>query len=61
MVLEVLVDLIWMFGAFCLNWWIRKSPNYDFEELVVLVIQVSEHVEAFRVLMLSEMFNIQSY
>jgi len=36
-----------------------KSLNYDFEELVELVIQVSEHVETFGVLMLSEMFNIQ--
>ena len=36
-----------------------KSPNCDFEELVELAIQVSEHVEAFGVLMLSEMFNIE--
>ena len=36
-----------------------ESPNYDFDELVELVIQLSEHVEAFRVLILSEMFNIQ--
>jgi len=36
-----------------------KSPNYDLEELVELVIQVSEHVEAFGVPMISEMFNIQ--
>jgi len=37
---------------------IIKSPNYDFEELVELVIQLSEHVEAFGMLMLSEMFNV---
>ena len=36
-----------------------KGPNYDFEELLELVIQVSEYVEVFGVLMLSEMFNIQ--
>jgi len=36
-----------------------EIPNYDFEELVELVIEVSEHVESFGVLMLSEMFNVQ--
>ena len=55
----VLMDLIWMFGAFCLNWWIRKSPNYDLEELVDLIMQISELMEAFCVNMYSEMLNIQ--
>jgi len=36
-----------------------KSPNYDLKELVELVIQISEHMEVFVVLMLSEMFNIR--
>jgi len=38
---------------------IIRSPNYDFEELVELVMQVSELMEPFCVLMLNEMFNIQ--
>ena len=59
MVLDVLLGLIWMFGTFFLISWIMESPNYNFEELVEFVIQVSEHVEAFGVPMLSEMFNIQ--
>jgi len=25
--------------------WVIESPNYDFEELVELVIKVSEHVK----------------
>jgi len=57
--LDVLMDLIWMFGVFCLIYWNIKSPNYDLEELVELVIQINEHMEAFGVLMLSEIFNIQ--
>jgi len=31
-----------------------ESPNYDFEKLVELVIQVSEHMEAIGVLILNE-------
>ena len=59
MVLNVLMDLIRMFGAFYLAGWIMKSPNYDFGELVELVVQISELMTTFLVLMLSEMFNIQ--
>jgi len=46
MVLDVLMGLIWMLGAFCLIWWITKSPIYVLEELVKLVMQVSELMEA---------------
>jgi len=59
MVLDVLIDLIWMFGAFWLTGWIMKISNYDLKELVKLVIQISELMESFWVLMLSEMFNFQ--
>jgi len=45
MMLDVLMGLIWMFGAFFLIWWIIKSPIYDLEELVELAI--SELLEAF--------------
>ena len=45
MVLHVLMSLIWMFGTFYLIEWIMESPNYEFEESVELVIQLSEHVE----------------
>ena len=34
LVLSVLMDLIWMFGAFFLILWNMKSPLYDLEELV---------------------------
>jgi len=47
MVLNVLMDMLWIFGAFCLIWWIMTSPIYDLEELAELVIQVSEPMEAF--------------
>jgi len=57
-VLNVLMDLIRMFGAFYLTGWIMKSPNYDLEELVGLVKQINELMEAFWVLMLTEMFNV---
>ena len=59
MVLDVLMSLTWIFGTMCLIWWIMKIPNYDFEELVELIMQVSELIEAFWALMLSEIFNIQ--
>jgi len=43
---------LWMFfGAFCLFWWIVESPNHDLAKLVELVLQVSELMEAFGVLM----------
>jgi len=35
------------------------KSNYEFEEFFELVIQVSEHGDAFGMLMLSEMFNVQ--
>jgi len=35
---------------------IMKNPNYDFDELVELVMQISELMKAFWV---NEMFNIQ--
>ena len=38
MVLDVLMGSIWMFSIFCLIRWIMESPNYDFEELVELII-----------------------
>ena len=59
MVLDVLIDLIWMFGVFWLTGWIMKISNYDLKELVKLVIQISELMESFWELMLSEMFNFQ--
>ena len=50
MVLDVLMGLIWMFGPFFLILWIMESPNYEFEELIELLIQVRECVEAFECL-----------
>jgi len=47
MVLHVLMGMLWMFGLFCLFWWIMKSPIYDLEELVELVMQVNELMKAF--------------
>jgi len=47
MVLDPLMGMLWMFGAFCLFWWIMKSPIHDLEELVELIMQVSELMEAF--------------
>ena len=44
--LNALVDLIWIFGVVRLIWWIMESPNYDFEELIKLFMQVSELIEA---------------
>jgi len=41
MVLDVLMGMLWMFGAFCLIWWVMKSPIYSLKELVELVMQVS--------------------
>jgi len=38
---------------------IMEIPNYDFEELVELVMQISELMEAFWMLMLNEMFNVK--
>jgi len=40
------MDMLWIFGAFCLIWWIMKSSIYDLGELVELVMQVSELMEA---------------
>jgi len=51
MVLDVLMGMLSMFGAFCLIWWIMESPIYDLEELVELVMQVSELMEAIWLLM----------
>jgi len=59
MVLDVLIDMLWMFGAFCLFWWIMESPSYDFEELIELVMQASELMEAFWVRVWRELSNIQ--
>jgi len=50
-VLNVVMDLTWMFRAFLLNRWIMESLIYDFEELVELVMQISKIMEAFWVLM----------
>jgi len=41
------MGLIWMFGAFCIIWWIMESPIYDIKKLVKLVMQLSELMEAF--------------
>jgi len=46
MVLDVLMDLIWMFDAFCLIWWIIESPIYELEEFNELVMHVSELLKA---------------
>ena len=40
------MGMLWMFGALCLIWWIMKSPSFDFEELIELVMQVSELMRA---------------
>jgi len=50
MVLNVLMGMLWRFGAFCLIWWIMKRPIYDHEELVELIMQVSELIKIFGVL-----------
>jgi len=47
MVSDALMGSIWTCGAFCLIWWISDSPIYHLEELVKLVLQVSEHIETF--------------
>jgi len=59
MVLDELMDLILIFGVFCLNWWIMRSPNYDVEELVELVMWINKLMKVIGVFMLSEMFDIQ--
>jgi len=46
MVLDELICMLWMFGAFSLIWKIMKSPIYDLEELLELVTQASEFMEA---------------
>jgi len=51
MVLDVLMGMLWMFGVFCLIWWNIEHPIYDQEALVELVMQVSELIEAFGVLL----------
>jgi len=47
MALDVLMGTLQMFGAFCLIWWIMKSPSHDLEELIDLVMQVSELMGSF--------------
>jgi len=51
MVLNVLMGMLSMFEAIFLIWWSMKTPIYDNEELIELVMQVIELMEAFGVLM----------
>jgi len=51
MVLDLLLGLVWMSGAFYLMQRIIESPIYDLEELVGLIMQVSKLIGAFCVLM----------
>jgi len=51
MVLDALIGMLWMFGAFFLIWCIIKSTIYDLEEVAELVMQASELMEVLGVLM----------